>query len=141
MKNDSLFRIPESINNLTNLEILDLGGNKLSELPESIVKLQNLEELYLDHDAGLDFKRAFFLLGNLPRLRILHLEGNNLTSLPETINNLRSLEKLYLNQNELILVNLKRDQLKRLMFVDLQQNHIPIGAMDYLERTGVRIRF
>ena len=141
LKNDSLLRIPESIANLSKLETLDLGGNRISELPVSIVNLKNLEELYLDHDNRLDFRNAFILLGKLPRLRVLHLEGNELTSLPETINNLQALEKLYLNQNELSLVDIKRDQLKRLLLVDLQQNQVPVGTLDHLERTGVRIRF
>jgi Leucine-rich repeat (LRR) protein len=64
-----------------------------------------------------------------------------MSDLPETINEIKSLEKLYLNQNELSIVNLNLNQLKRLMLVDLHENTVPVGTMGHLERTGVRIRF
>jgi Leucine-rich repeat (LRR) protein len=120
---------------------LDLGGNYLKELPKSIVQLEKLEELYLDGDKQLDFRSAFLILGGLPRLKALHLEGNELTSLPESINNLKSLERLYLNKNELKMIKLDRAMLGKLKLLELQENQISVGSTEYLERTGVRIKF
>lgn len=141
LRNDSLLVLPASITQIKSLQLLDLGGNNLQKLPESITKLEYLEELRLDNDSKLDFRSAFLILGGLPRLKVLHLEGNALVSLPETINKLRSLEKLYLNDNQLDVLELKRNELKRLMLVDLQENPIQTESTQYLERTGVRIKF
>ena len=39
--------IPESIGNLTQLELLNLSGNPLLDLPESLLNIKSLKELRL----------------------------------------------------------------------------------------------
>ena len=58
--------LPESIGNLTTLELLDVKDNQLTSLPTSI--------------------------GNLIRLRWLYLNNNQLASLPESITNLKRIK-------------------------------------------------
>jgi Leucine-rich repeat (LRR) protein len=52
---NSLTKLPESIGNLRNLQILNLETNKLTELPESLLKLENLRQIVLQ-DNPLDTK-------------------------------------------------------------------------------------
>ena len=59
-----LRKLPESIGDLVNLELITLSNNKLKDLPESIGKLKNLKFLIIDK--------------------------NNITKLPNSITNLDS---------------------------------------------------
>lgn len=65
--------LPESIEKLQSLRLLDLENNRMKFFPESILKLTSLQELYLSH--------------------------NSLSSLPETLWQLRNLEIIKLDSN------------------------------------------
>jgi hypothetical protein len=49
----SLQQLPESLGQLTALQVLYLSGNQLSALPESLGQVSKLRELYLHDNPGL----------------------------------------------------------------------------------------
>ncbi|ORX86685.1 RNI-like protein [Anaeromyces robustus] len=93
----SLKILPDSIENLKNLRILDLSYNRLKTLPKSIGNLKNLEKLNLSEN--FDFSELPDSIGNLENLYTLILKKTNLRSLPESIGNLKNLEELNLSES------------------------------------------
>lgn len=90
--------LPESIDQLKFLQILNLGNNNLTELPESIGNLKFLEELILHDNALISVPKS---IGNLKNLGVLHLDSNDLTTLPETICNLITWYPIGLSNNKI----------------------------------------
>ena len=86
------------IGNLTQLTELNLHGNDLSVLPDSIQNLVNLDRLCL-WDNRLTHLPEW--IGNLTNLTSLDLSVNQLTCLPDSIKNLKNLDYLCLYWNEL----------------------------------------
>jgi len=95
---EGLNHLPESIDQLKFLQMLDLRNNNLTELPESIGNLEFLEELIL-HDNAL--KSVPESIGNLKNLGSLHLDNNELTTLPDTICNLKTWYPIGLSNNKI----------------------------------------
>ena len=114
-----LKKLPDSICNLTRLEILDLDGCKLTRLPENIGNLKNLLYLDLGNNKLETFPPSFrfltklqylFLIRNpiknLPErleellsLKIILILGTKLTAFPYGLFNLQNLEILYAEYN------------------------------------------
>ena len=94
--------IPPELGNLTNLEILGLGGNDLrGSIPPELGNLTNLEILSLEHN---NLRGPIPPeLGRLSRLELLSLQGNTLTgTIPEELGNLSALRRwLQLGDNQL----------------------------------------
>ena len=89
-----LTSIPESIGNLTSLQLLDLHSTRISELPESIGNLTNLQSL------DLSLTRISVLpecIGNLTNLQSLDLRNTRISALPKCIGYLTSLQSLDLS--------------------------------------------
>ncbi|MBO7537096.1 MAG: leucine-rich repeat domain-containing protein [Alphaproteobacteria bacterium] len=84
-------------------------GNVLCRLPESIEALCNLKILnvcsFTDRDNYVISREKICLrslpdsIGSLTNLRILDLSSNDLCKLPDSIGNLKNLEELYLSRN------------------------------------------
>ncbi len=70
-----LTELPETLGNLTQLQVLNLSNNRLNELPETLC--------------------------NLKQLHVLSLSSNQLNELPETLCNLTQLQRLNLDRNPL----------------------------------------
>ncbi|KAL4600613.1 hypothetical protein ACB092_11G211800, partial [Castanea dentata] len=89
------------IGNLTNLEELDMGNNKLSgHIPFEIGKLHKLQ--YLDISANNFFGNIPSSLGNLTILTTLYLDHNNLQgSIPLSLVKCENVIKLDLSKNNL----------------------------------------
>lgn len=64
LRENALRSLPQSFENLRNLERLDLGDNELSDLPAFIGQLTKLTELWLDHN----------LLFRLPKVSSINLQ-------------------------------------------------------------------
>src|SRR5437588_369724 len=77
---------------------LDLSGLGLTELPESIAQLSQLQMLSLSYNQLTTLPESVAQLSQL--LQKLYLDDNQLTSLPESLRNLTQLEQLYLHGNE-----------------------------------------
>jgi len=92
---------------------LNLGGNQLTTLPDSIGNLTNLNTLNLGGNKYLGGNQLTTLpksIGNLNNLNELYLENNQLTTLPDSIENLTNLTHLYLNDNPISADELERIQ-------------------------------
>ncbi|MEM6722964.1 MAG: hypothetical protein AAF598_02940, partial [Bacteroidota bacterium] len=102
LSNNALYRIPQRINQLTQLERLDLGFNKISKLPNEI--------------------------GDLTNLKALSLSGNPIQELPNHFGNLDQLQILTLRQCQQLKLGDWLYTLNRLFFLDLfgaRIKHIP----------------
>jgi Leucine-rich repeat (LRR) protein len=147
LKQESLYligklnRIPESLNMLQNLRILDMSHNQLLSIPESIGELINLTSLYLEYNHFTKFPEPISKLTNLKRLRLhnnilpllsesigklanlrhLALHKNTLFSLPKSINELKELRTLSLGGNPLTSIPINRTLMTNLYL--LQLNH------------------
>ena len=94
-------KLPPELANLTNLEVLALGGNQLTgTVPTWLSSLTNLQELYLwGNKLTGEIPTE---LGNLTNLEQLYLFENQLTGpIPSELGNLTNLTHLYLFNNQL----------------------------------------
>lgn len=66
--------LPAEIKNLSNLKILNLANNQMTNLPAELGQLKYLEELNLSNN---NFTGLPHELGNLKNLKTLNLRGNN----------------------------------------------------------------
>ncbi|KAA0192825.1 Leucine rich repeat protein [Fasciolopsis buskii] len=111
--------LPESIGEMSSLEVLDLTSNRLKSLPRSIGKLGRLVRLHLE------FNQITFLpleIGELAELQLLNLESNQLSRLPSSIGKLSNLSQLKLTDNLLQRLPTEMGQLKRLTHLYLKNN-------------------
>jgi len=95
----SITTLPENIGSLTSLYTLDLANNSLQELPSSITNLNNLHYLNLSNNQLVELPEN---IGNLMNLSYLDLSDNTLQELPLSITNLSNLYFLDLTDNNLI---------------------------------------
>ena len=96
--NHVLSVLPETIGNLSNLTILWLEENNLTELPESIGNLSSLTNLVLRFNQVVSLPES---IGDLSNLTYLDCGYNALESIPSSIGDLQVLEYLWLFDNNL----------------------------------------
>ena len=99
--NELTGRVPDGLGNLTDLEQLELGWNELTgPIPASLGRLSNLRSLRLGGNELTG--RVPDGLGNLTNLERLELGWNELTGrIPDGLGNLANLEELNLGRNGL----------------------------------------
>jgi internalin A len=97
LSEQGLTELPESVEQLTQLQRLYLHSNQLTTLPESVGQLTQLHGLYLHSNQLTTLPES---VGQLTQLQTLYLSDNQLTTLPESLIALRSLVRLYLHGND-----------------------------------------
>jgi len=95
-------RLPESIGNFKNIEILRYVGENIIELPNSISKLSNLKELSIESETLVKLPENITNLHNLENLRVT---SSCLNEIPDSLGNLSKLISLSISSERLI--NLK----------------------------------
>jgi Leucine-rich repeat (LRR) protein len=140
-RNDHLKLIPKEIGALRNLRVLDLSGNDFTTLPEEFTQLVHLEELYLDDAPNLDLEQDLKILGKLPNLKYLHLNNDGIASLPRSIISLKNLEGLYLNGNQLHRAPIELRELKKLNYIEIQNNPLSLERINELQNQGLKVKW
>jgi len=115
--NKGLSKIPDSLNNMTSLQILNLGNNKLKSLPV-LSQLTALKTVYL-HSNSLESFTGVFVNSN--KLDFISAGNNQLKELPLELVNM-SLKTLIVNNNNLTTIPLEFKQIKTLVNVDISEN-------------------
>ena len=137
--------IPETIANLTKLEVLELNDLGLKKLPDAIGSLPNLTKLnvykneleYLPEFHGRTIEGVPFdykieelsvssnnleklpsTVGNLKELKTLSAGDNKIREIPETIKNLSELTHLTLRNNDIKIIPDEICSLKKLEYLD-----------------------
>ncbi|OJJ14763.1 hypothetical protein BKI52_41760 [marine bacterium AO1-C] len=116
-----LTKLPDNIDQLTNLKKLVLSENKLKELPANIVKLQNLQHLEI---AKNKLKRLPTGFEQLQSLRYLDLAKNKFRHIPEAVFQLKQLETFYFFGNKERKVAPAIAQMQQLKVLRLGDNRI-----------------
>ena len=137
-----LTAIPESLDQLAELESLDLSDNELTTLPESIGQLANLKYLNLSrnqivaiperlpHDLDdLSFynNRITFIptsISACDKLTRLELGRNQITSISDCLARLTKLQNLFIYNNRIAIIPDSLAQLTKLRNLDLNDNQI-----------------
>jgi len=117
----NLTSLPESIDNLTELFLLNLSDNRLSSLPENFGNLSKLSQLNLEGNNLTSLPENF---GKLTKLFALEINNNNLTSLPESFGKLTNLAVLILSDNRLSSLPDNFDNLSGLGQLRLEENNL-----------------
>ena len=115
---EKLTELPESLAQLTQLEVLWVGNNHLSTLPECLGKLSQLGILDLSHN---QINKLPECLGRLTQLIILDFDDNQIVTLPESLGQLSRLKALYIGNNQLNTLPESIGQLAELDFLNLSE--------------------
>ncbi|XP_067886445.1 malignant fibrous histiocytoma-amplified sequence 1 homolog isoform X1 [Heterodontus francisci] len=143
--NNSLQELPEGLDgSLSNLRALILRRNRFGHIPAPLYSLGQLDELDLSHNC---LSQLAGELGLLHRLKKLCLSHNKLQLLPPQIGALQSLEELDISFNELGQLPATFSQLKRLRTLDVDHNkltHFPhqilhLSELEELDFSGNKI--
>jgi C-terminal of Roc, COR, domain/Ras of Complex, Roc, domain of DAPkinase/Leucine rich repeat len=132
---EQLTELPESLSQLTQLQLLELPFNQLTALPESFGQLTQLQSLDLSKNRLATLPESF---GQLTQLQSVDLSRNELTALPESLGQLTQLQSLNLSKNQLTALPKSLGQLTQLRTLDLSKNQLTalpntIGALRTLE--------
>lgn len=94
-----LGRLSESVGEMTQVQRLLLGGNRLTALPPELSRCRGLRELSLESNW---LERLPPELGQLTELHLLNLSFNHLSQLPPELGEMRDLEELELWKNPIV---------------------------------------
>ncbi|MEZ2301254.1 MAG: COR domain-containing protein [Microcoleus sp.] len=135
-----LRELPQAISSLTNLRVLYLSDNQLTELPE-IAFLTQLQQLSLSNNQLKELPQT---IASLTQLQVLYLHNNQLTELPEAIGSLTQLQFLSLSNNQLRELPEAITSLTQLQTIDLSTNQVrelpdALAYLKHLFNTGLKI--
>ena len=95
---NQITNMPDSFASLTNLKILHLYNNQITEIPDSIAFLTNLQTLHLSYNQITKISDS---IASLTNLQTLYLSENQITEIPDSIASLTNLQELYLSNNKI----------------------------------------
>ncbi len=139
--------IPEAIQQLTSLEILDLSGNALSNLPHYLEKLTSLKTLILCQNQFRKVSRVISKLGK--ELTELDFSKNDIAAIPDAFSVLKNVEKLNLSYNgfrQFPQAILKLSSLKELNISHNQIKELPnelseLSTLQHLDASYNQIKY
>lgn len=99
LHNNFISELPEEIRFLTSLQVLNLSHNSLKSIPKGIERLQSLQTLDLQ---GNKLKILPDEISKMKSLRTLNVSHNNVTNLPVSLANVRTLENLIVDVDIMI---------------------------------------
>lgn len=97
--------VPQEITLFKNLQVLDLGANKITVLSPELFEIKNLQILGLSHN---QLKEIPPDIRKLKKLKELIIWNNQLNDLPEEIKELKKLKVLELKDNPIPIENQKK---------------------------------
>jgi len=112
---------PEVITKLTKLKELSLSKNQIAEIPQTIEKLQDLEVLNFRDNKLSCFPET---ITRLKKLKVLKLSKNKIVEIPEAIKKLEQLEELDLSSNRINKIPDEVSFLENLHALNLQENNL-----------------
>lgn len=118
-----LSELPESLGQLTQLQLLYLSGNQLTALPGWLGQLTQLQSLDLSSNQLTALPKS---LGQLTQLQSLNLSSNQLTVLPESLGQLTQLQTLDIDRNQLAALPESLGQLTQLQTLDIDRNQLAV---------------
>ncbi|EGD74934.1 serine/threonine protein kinase [Salpingoeca rosetta] len=121
----NLKRAPSRLEQLTRLQLLDLGRNGLTTVPQHALSLPQLEILFLSGNEIASVEAD--ALAAALKLRVLSLKGNRLATFDGRAAS-PHLEQLILTDNkitELVDLTFRRTNLRKLMLTRNSLNHLP----------------
>ena len=138
--------IPPEIANLTNMDLLYIGGNRITEVPVELCTLTNLATLGLRETMikelppefeGLTGLRNLYIgitsikeippvIYKLQYLKLLHAGYNEITKLSPKIGDMISLESLYLNDTHITELPVELCSLPCLRMLNLSHSQVKI---------------
>ncbi|XP_048763591.2 malignant fibrous histiocytoma-amplified sequence 1 homolog [Ostrea edulis] len=119
--NFKLLAVPPGICRLTNLTVLILDTNELTELPEEICQLVDLESMALSNNLLDHLPKGF---DNLQKLRSLHMANNLFEVFPKELCQLENLEFLDMSDNKLTVLPVSISNMKNLHTLLLFLNNL-----------------
>jgi hypothetical protein len=129
---------PPEIGQLTQLQSLNLAGNRLTELPPEIGQLTQLEWLNLNSNRLTELPPE---IGQLTQLQSLYFDNNRLTELPPEIGQLTQLQRLHLEINRLAELPPEIGQLTQLQWLRLAGNRLTELPPEIEQMTGVEMEW
>ena len=129
--------VPDSFNQIKDVEVISLNGSGIRVVPECINRLTGCRDLDLGHcklNRDDSFPDTFWQLTGLERLG---LYGNNLTSIPSGIGQLSSLTFLNLGENNLVSLPDEIYQLTNLTGLSLGDNKLESISEDIGKLTNL----
>ena len=130
LKGNKLFRVPDAVTELSEIDKLVLDENNLIDLPASISKLKNLIVLKLDENKLTTLPAE---IGDLRELRVLWVRLNQLVGLPTSIQRLTKLKELRLNENKLTELPAEIGDLRELRELNVSYNQL-VGLPTSIQR-------
>ena len=88
--------LPDTIGNLSNLELFDASHNELERIPDTIGNLANLKHIDLTDNALVALPET---IANCPSLNLLNVAGNQLSTIPESLAHVPQEFRLKLTHN------------------------------------------
>lgn len=132
-----LKEVPEEIRRFTNLNELDLGGNRLRDLPAWMSELVHMQEF---HAPKNKFTTVPKVICEWKELKRLDLHQNEITGLPACMGGLAHLFSLDMWSNDLEDFPEELEGLKELKFLDLRVIQFDDGEMDRISALFPRTR-